>query len=46
MYIVVVIGMVDKWIGSQNGESFRYEIHENEPVEILKAMWVTYPHGK
>ncbi len=44
-YVVVVIGTVEKWIGPLNSERFRYEIHGKEPVEMLKAMWITYPHG-
>ena len=44
--MVVVIGAVDKWIVLQNGERLRYMIHNNEPVEILETLWISYPHRK
>ncbi len=44
--IVVVIGAVDKWIDPQNGERFLYEIHDNEPIERLEAMGISYPHRR
>jgi hypothetical protein len=41
--MVVVIGAVDKWIVLQNGERFRYMIHDNEPEEVFETLWISYP---